>query len=163
MRAVLSPDAGLLVVHWGKYTYCDHTEKPQNDRLYERPSTKKKDVVTKRLHTQLTRSIADDISRRVTSGWHYTSLTLADHGVKVSEKYSSWSDAVTTVLVRYTSDVKWVLYLSALKCPGAQALEAINFPNCWGILKLFQHRHHSNGRTSHHTWIMLLHCVVIHY
>ena len=27
---------------------------PQNDRLYDRPATKKKDVVTKRLRTQIT-------------------------------------------------------------------------------------------------------------
>jgi len=26
------------------------------------------------------------VSRRVTSGWHYTSLTLVDHGVKLSEE-----------------------------------------------------------------------------
>jgi len=39
----------------------------QNDRLYAHPSTKKKDVVTKRLRTRLT-LVTDDISRRDISG-----------------------------------------------------------------------------------------------
>jgi len=53
--------------------------------IYTHPSTKK-DIATERLHAQY-RSVTDGISQRVTSGWHYTTLTLVDHGVKVNKEY----------------------------------------------------------------------------
>jgi len=52
-----------LVIHGG------HTKKTQNDRLYDRPyapaTTKKKDVVTRRLRVHDRRSVADGMSQPI--------------------------------------------------------------------------------------------------
>jgi len=53
----------------------------QNDRLYAHPSTKIKDVATKRLRIQLTFSL------RVTQVVDITTVRHFHHGVKVTEEY----------------------------------------------------------------------------
>jgi len=128
----------------------------QNDRLYAHPSTKKKDVITKRLRTQINvQSLMASVSKS-TSGWHYTSLIFVDHGVKVSKEFY----IVTTVPACHMSDLKQVLHLSAGQCPGGQGtwgnqFSPITVPTTEWLWKLFLNSlsskfEKSNGQKSHH-------------
>jgi len=74
-------------VHWSKDIYSDHIEKTAEwPAVYAYPSTPKKDIATKRAWAHNDRSVTDDISRTITSGWYYTSLIVVDHGVNTSEE-----------------------------------------------------------------------------
>jgi len=52
----------------------------------------------------------------VTSGCHYTSLTLVDHGVKVIDSINC--NVMTTVAFGHVSDLKQVLHFSVGQCPS---------------------------------------------
>jgi len=108
---------------------------PQNDGLYAHPSTKKKDVATKRLRT---RSVTDGISRRVTGGSHYTGLILVGNRVKpmsINRNVMLLQQDLPAVC-----HLKRVFHLSAGQC-GARRTERLmqsTFP-C-NFARFFQNR-----------------------
>ena len=98
----------------------------QNAWLYAHPSTKKKDVMTKWLHTQ--RSVTDGISRR-------RSASLVDIApvcyLSITESRIVTSiNSNVMLLQQFLPDLKRVLHLSARHCPSAQGTWCSQLSRC---------------------------------
>jgi len=77
-------DVSVVIMFTDENIFTVATSKnTQNDRLCTHPSTNKKDVATKGPHKQYINAQ----SLMASSAIQYTSLTLIDLGVKVSEEY----------------------------------------------------------------------------
>ena len=113
----------------------DHTENTQNDRLYADSSTKKKDVVTKRLRTQLTFS---HWRRQLAS---YKWLTLHQFDTCRSRSQGYWGGLI----------VEWCFYSSSCLPASSSSFRRTvprrtgrlrestfphNFAKCWAIFKI---------------------------
>ena len=70
-----------------KDIYSDHTEKTRRMTDCTQIPQPRRKTSRQNACAYKQRSVTDGISRRVTSGWHYISLILVDHGFKFNEAY----------------------------------------------------------------------------
>jgi len=121
----------LQCSHWKTRRMTDCTQIPQPRRKTSRQNA----------CAYKQRSVTDGISRRVTSGWHYISLILVDHGFKFNEAYYrnmmmlQYSSCPHTPRFQASSS-SFSRTVPGAQCASGNQLFLRNFAKCWAILKI---------------------------